>query len=164
MTFYLLDGVTTAQFITHPISLIAFVTAIVFGYFSVRNDNKRKQIESAPPERRADVIIQTAHTLHINLQLIPEQQRAGIVLKELNIRFTRYLIGAVVVVILGLFITYLVSHQIDTQQTKVEKFDPEPSIGNESKKDAPITNITLNMDSVTKGVQAVGDSNTIEIK
>lgn len=107
MKLILLDAFSVAQYITHPISLLAYISAAVMAYFISRDINRRKLIESAPEAERADVIIKTAERLHLDLAIVPENQRAGLIRQVLKNRIYTQLIIAVIVLAIGTFASYI---------------------------------------------------------
>lgn len=113
MKLILLDAFSVAQYITHPISLLAYISAAVMAYFISRDINKRKLIESAPEEERAEIIIKTAEQLHLDLTLVPENQRAALISQTLNYRVYKLLIIAVIILGMGTFATYIALNYIN---------------------------------------------------
>lgn len=92
-----------AQYITHPIALIAYACALVAYYFVSKNTNDRKKLEANP-----DAYIKTAERLHIDFGAIPEGERANITLQVLKSRTTTLLITTASLVVAGLILAYTV--------------------------------------------------------
>lgn len=90
------------KYITHPISLVAYVCALILYFFISKNINDRKKIEANPEAYQA-----TAERLHLDFKLIAKSERAAITLKVLKNRITSQLIIASALIIGGLLITYI---------------------------------------------------------
>jgi undecaprenyl pyrophosphate phosphatase UppP len=157
MVHIFLDAFSVAQYITNPISLAAFAIAAIMTYFISRNANDRKKIESAKEEERSDLIIRTAERLHLDISQVPKNERAALIKQVLRNRIISQIISAVVIVILGLFITYLVSEQIGKPNRNTDSLNSSDSL----KSHIPTTTIIQKVDSSTGPIiQSVGDSNT----
>ena len=96
------SGLSGAQLITHPISLVAYVCALVTYYFVRKNVNDRKKLQANPA-----AYIATAERLNIDFGQIPERERAKVTLRTLSNRIIAQLITAIALIIAGLIIAYV---------------------------------------------------------
>ncbi|HMI01142.1 MAG TPA: hypothetical protein VK541_01595 [Pedobacter sp.] len=108
MTLIIADAFSVTQYITHPISLLAYIAAAVMVYFINRDVNRRKLIESAPEAERANVIIQTAEKLHMDITAVPRNERAALIRQVLKNRIYTQLIIAFVILVIGMMGSYIV--------------------------------------------------------
>lgn len=83
------------KYITHPISLIAYLCALVATYLIVKNNNERKMLAANPKAYE-----RIAERIHVDLRRIPENQRAKIVMRMLRNR----ILGQIII---GTFITII---------------------------------------------------------
>ena len=116
MFYTLLDAFSISQYITNPISLIAFFIAALMAYFIARNINDRKKIESVSEKDRAGLIIKTAEKLNLDIKLVPVNERSALIKKVLANRIKSQLIVATVIILIGLMITYFVTSKKITLQ------------------------------------------------
>ena len=113
MELILLDAFSVTRYITHPISLLAYIVAAVLFYFVNRDINRRKLIESTPEADRANVIIQTAEKLHMDIADVPRNERAALIRQVLQNRIYTQVIIAVVIVVLGMIGSYVYIRNMD---------------------------------------------------
>jgi hypothetical protein len=85
-------------------------------YFIAVNVNARKKIESAKEDDRADILIRTAERLHLDLNKVPEKERAPLIKQVLKNRIIGQIIVSLTIIALGLLITYLVDKQIGRKE------------------------------------------------
>lgn len=107
------------KYVTHPISLVAYVSALITYFFISRNINERKKLEGNP-----EAYQKIAERLKLDFELIPESERGIITLKVLKNRIYSQLIIAISIIIGGLIIAYLFInyiHQTGTNQNEIDK-------------------------------------------
>jgi hypothetical protein len=143
MNLILLDAFSVAQYITHPISLIAYITAAVMVYFINRDINRRKLIESAPENERASVIIKTAERLHLDLTAVPRSERADLIRQVLRNRIYKQLIIAFIILVIGMFASYISLNYIKSKAGgNNSKYSPKIEINDISAR------VTFSIDNV----------------
>jgi len=108
MKLILVDAFSVTQYITHPISLVAYISAAIMVYFINRDINERKKIEAAPESERANIIIKTAERLHLDLTLVPKNERADLIRQVLRNRIYKQLIIAFIILVIGMLASYFV--------------------------------------------------------
>jgi hypothetical protein len=137
MYYIQLDVFSITKYITNPFSLIAFIIAAIMTYLSTRNINTRKKIELVNKAERAEVIIKTAEKLHLDINVVPEAERADLIIRVLNNRIKTQIISALalVVVIIAFLIYFLIdgSKNSDPNKTLPDiKNDSIPSSNRDS--------------------------------
>jgi len=137
------------KYITHPISLVAYVCALITYFFISRNINDRKKLEANPEAYRA-----TAERLDIKFTDIAESERGTVTLRMLNNRILSQLILAGSIIIGGLIIAYISINYLQTtteeqkrqDASKQEQLRVKDSISESHRRDS--LNIISKQDSV----------------
>lgn len=92
-----------SKYITHPISLIAFVCALITYFFIQRNINDRKKLQANPTAYQA-----TAERLNLDIKKVPVADRTRVTLEVLRTRIYLQIIIALALLTGGLIIAYIV--------------------------------------------------------
>lgn len=111
------EAFNIARYITHPLSLFAYIGAIVLSIYVIRNLIWLRSIKSVPPEKRDDLLIKLSEKLHLDINAVPEEQRAALIRKVLNNRIISQIIYGIIGICILLTIAYIV---IDTNRTSLE--------------------------------------------
>jgi len=82
------------QYVSTALSLVAFIAACVLFAYRSQLKAKRKEIELAPSEDRLRAIGAAAKWLGVNIQDVPEDQRAPLILEQIKQRSKRDVILA----------------------------------------------------------------------
>ncbi|MEH3125552.1 hypothetical protein [Agrobacterium cavarae] len=100
-------------YVTSGLTLVAFIAATIAYVWRANLKSAERRIESAPAENRQQVIETVAEWIGVDLQHIPQSQRAAIVLKQLELKadrqrqlFALAVIGSVLFFILSAIVVF----------------------------------------------------------
>ncbi|MFW0735709.1 hypothetical protein [Flavobacterium sp. T12S277] len=110
------DAFNVARYITHPLSLVAYLGAIVLAIYVVKNVTWLKSIKSVEPGERDNLLIKLSEKLHLDINSVPEEQRAELIRKVLNNRIITQIIYGIIGISILLTIAYIVT---DTNKTSI---------------------------------------------
>lgn len=88
--------------ITGPFALAAFLAAAVVYYLALRSKERQKAIERAAPTEAIRLVSDALPTFTLNLGNLAENEKVKLAIEELRQRQRRFIISAVVVVILAI--------------------------------------------------------------
>jgi hypothetical protein len=92
-----------SQYITHPISLVAYACALLTTYFIYRDREERKKLKANPA-----AYVETFKYLNVGLPDLPEGKRYMMAIRILRHRIIIKIISALTMLIAGCIFSYLV--------------------------------------------------------
>jgi hypothetical protein len=95
--------VSISQYITHPISLVAYACALLTTYFIYRDREERKKLKANPA-----AYVETFKYLNVGLPDLPEEKRYMMAIRILHHRIIIKIISAITMLIGGCIFSYLV--------------------------------------------------------
>lgn len=87
----------TIQYVTSGLTLVAFIAAAGISLFSRAKRSRADVIETARPKDRGALVEQALKDEHVNVEAVPPDERAGVILEILRTRARRYRINAIVI-------------------------------------------------------------------
>lgn len=101
------DAFSAIKYISHPITLVAYIGAAILTFHLFKLKTERKKIEAVKESERSKVMVQTAEKLRIRLKDVPESERSSLILQVLKNRIYLNIISAITIIIIGFFIVYI---------------------------------------------------------
>ena len=89
------------KLVTSYFSLIAFIVATVAWVIKVQSENKRKLIESATDDRKAELVKQLLDSVHVDVRNLTREQKYNLAMELIKRRAERFRTVAIVVCVLA---------------------------------------------------------------
>jgi hypothetical protein len=89
------------QFVTTPITLIAFVIAVSAWLYRIKISSARKLVETANPKDRAELVLATLETYHIRNDNLTPDQKFDLMKKVIQVRANQSRLIALVAVVVA---------------------------------------------------------------